>query len=144
MLVTNLTCPMYNQRKISGQSAKPFTWKWVSFSWNRGLGQQNTGNPIDLIHDTRHLCTRLRTDGIKVTSRACFLRGQASDKICQCKKSRSSLFILNNRKWITFYLKDDNGKLWVKVIIVTFLDAVATVDVLTASHNDVNVSKLEP
>ena len=85
--------------------------------WNRGLVQQNTGNLIDLIHDTRHLCTRLRTDGIKVTSRACFLRGQASDKICQCKKSRSSLFVLYNRKWRTFYLKDDNGKLWVKVII---------------------------
>ena len=41
-----------------------------------------------------------------------------------------------------FYLKDNNGKLWVKVIIVTFLDAVATVDVLTASYNDVNLSKL--
>ena len=24
---------------------------------------------IDLIHDTRHLCTRLRTDGIKAMSR---------------------------------------------------------------------------
>ena len=41
-----------------------------------------------------------------------------------------------------FYLKDNNGKLWVKVIIVTFLDAVATVDVVTASYNDVNLSKL--
>ena len=72
----------------------------------------------------------------------CFLKGQTADKICQCKKSPSSLFILNNRKWRTFYLKDDNGKLWVKVIIVTFLDAVTTVDVLTASYNDVNLSKL--
>ena len=33
--------------------------------------------------------------------------------------------------------KDDNGKLWVEVTIVTFLDAIATVDVLTpASKND--------
>ena len=47
------------------------------------------------------------------------------------------MFILANRKWRTFYLKDDNGKLWVETIIVTFLDVVATVDVLTASYNDV-------
>ena len=44
-----------------------------------------------------------------------FLRGQTSDKLCQCKKSRSSLFILNNRTWRTFYVEDDNGNLWVKI-----------------------------
>ena len=49
----------------------------------------------------------------------------------------SSLFILDNRKGTTFYLKDDDEKLWVEVIIVTFLDAVAIVDVLTASNNDI-------
>ena len=32
------------------------------------------------------------------------------------------------------YLQDDNSRLWVEVII--FLDAVATVDVLTAASND--------
>ena len=37
-----------------------------------------------------------------------------------------------------FFVKDDNGKLWVEVIIFTFLDAVATVDVLTARKGDVN------
>ena len=37
-----------------------------------------------------------------------------------------------------FSRKDDNGKLWVEVIIVTFLDAEATVNVLIA-NNDVNV-----
>ena len=37
-----------------------------------------------------------------------------------------------------FLYKDDNGKLWVEVIIFTFLDTVVTVDVLTASNNDVN------
>ena len=36
------------------------------------------------------------------------------------------------------YNKDDNGKLWVEVIIVTTLDAVVTVDVLPANNNDVN------
>ena len=70
------------------------------------------------------------------------LRGQTSDKFFQYNKSRSSLFILDNRKWTAFYI-NDNGKLWleallVEVIIFTFLDTVATVDVLTASNNDVN------
>ena len=32
-------------------------------------------------------------------------------------------------------------KLWVEVIIVTFLDAVATIDVLTASNNDVKLGE---
>ena len=34
------------------------------------------------------------------------------------------------------YLISDNGRLWVEVIIVYFLDAVATVEVLTAASND--------
>ena len=34
-----------------------------------------------------------------------------------------------------FSLKDDNGKLWVEVIIVTLLDAEATVNVLIANNN---------
>ena len=39
----------------------------------------------------------------------------------------------------TFHLKDDNGKLWVEAIIVTFLDAVITADILTSSNNDVKI-----
>ena len=39
----------------------------------------------------------------------------------------------------TFSLKNDEGKLLVEVIIFTFLDRVATVDVLTASNTDVKV-----
>ena len=35
------------------------------------------------------------------------LRGQTSDNLFQYKKSRSSLFILDNRKWTTFYIKDE-------------------------------------
>ena len=39
-----------------------------------------------------------------------------------------------------FCLKDDNySKLWVEVIIVTLLDAVATADVLKADNNDVEL-----
>ena len=79
----------------------------------------------------------LRTDGIKVLV-TWFLRGQTSDKFFQYKISQPSLFILDNRKWTTFYNKDDDGKLWVEAIIFTLLDAIATVDVLAASSNDVN------
>ena len=43
------------------------------------------------------------------------------------QESWLSLFILDNRKRRTPYLKDDTGKLLVEVIIVT-LGAVATVD----------------
>ena len=68
-----------------------------------------------------------------------FLRGQTSN--CQWKKSRLSLFILDNGKWRPFHLRDDNVKTWVEVIIVTFLYAVATVDVLMADSNDVNLAK---
>ena len=62
--------------------------------------------------------------------------GKQSMKSADKKKSRSSLFIVDNIKWRTFYFKDDYGKLWVEVIIVSFLDAVVTTDVLTASNND--------
>ena len=40
----------------------------------------------------------------------------------------------DRRKFIIFHLKDDNGKLWVEIIIVTSLDAVATVDVAGTEH----------
>ena len=43
-----------------------------------------------------------------------------------------------------FLSKDDNGKLWVELIIVTFLVAVVTVDVLSTSSNDLlNLSEFE-
>ena len=35
-------------------------------------------------------------------------------------------------------MKYDIGKLWVEVAIFTFLDAVATVEVITRSNNEVN------
>ena len=85
-----------------------------------------------------HLCTRLRTDGIKPMLRG-FSGGKQVINFSNTRnRGQSSLFILDNRKWITFYIKDDNGNLWVEVIIFTFLDAVAALDVLTTSSNDVN------
>ena len=91
---------------------------------------------IDLIHDPPSLHTL--KDWWENSNVTWFLRGQTNDKSCKCKKSPSSLFTLDNRKWRTFHNKDDNGKLWVAVIIVTTLDAVVTVDVLPANNNDVN------
>ena len=58
-------------------------------------------------------------------------------KKLQWKKSRLSLFILDNSKWRPFLLKDYKVKIWVEVIVVTFLNAVATVDVLMANSYDV-------
>ena len=40
-----------------------------------------------------------------------------------------------------FHLKDDNVKIQVEVIIVTLQYAVATVDVLMANSNGVNLAK---
>ena len=60
-------------------------------------------------------------------------------KVCQCKKSRSSFVYSRQQKIKNFSYKDDNGKLWVEVIIVSSLDSDDTVDVLTANDNDVNI-----
>ena len=40
-----------------------------------------------------------------------------------------------------FCLEDASGKLWVEVIIVTFLEAVESIDVLTACINDVKLGQ---
>ena len=50
-----------------------------------------------------------------------FLRRQTNNKICQCKKSRSSLFNLANRKWRTFYLKANYRWKW-SLLLFTFSD----------------------
>ena len=57
-----------------------------------------------------------------------FSRGkQVIKKGCQYKKSLSSLFgAVDIGKWRPYYLKDDKDKLWVEMIIVTCMDAVAT------------------
>ena len=44
----------------------------------------------------------------------------------QYKKSQTSLFTLEKRKWSFLYQKDDNGEFWLEVLIVTFLDVVET------------------
>ena len=69
-----------------------------------------------------------------------FSGGKQVKKNYQWKKSGFSLIILNNRKR-PFHLRDDNVKIWVEVIIVTFLYAVATVDVLRTNSNDDNLAK---
>ena len=58
---------------------------------------------------------------------------QVTNSSNQCKESQSSLFILDNRKWTTFYTKVMGGS-----DHCYFFNVVATADVLTASNNDVN------
>ena len=60
-------------------------------------------------------------------------------QVCQSKKSRSSFVYSRQQKIKNFSYMDDNGKLWVEVIIVSSLDSDDTVDVLTANDNDVNI-----
>ena len=59
---------------------------------------------------------RLRTDVRKATLRG-FSRRKQELKFANTSNLGSGLFILDNRKWTTFYRKDDNGKLLVEVII---------------------------
>ena len=59
---------------------------------------------IDLIHNTRHLYTRLRVDWIKAMSHGCSGKKQVI-KSCRYKKSRSDLFILGNRNEKLFIFK---------------------------------------
>ena len=64
---------------------------------------------------------RLRTDGIKAMPRR-----QTSEKFF----IQSSLLLVTTKNEQLFIdIKDDNGKLWVEVTIVTFLKSVATVRV---------------
>ena len=57
-----------------------------------GLGTNPGVNAIDLLQDTRHLCTRLRTDGIKAVSRG-FLGGKQVIKLANARnRGRVCLF----------------------------------------------------
>ena len=97
---------------------------------------------IDFIHDIRYLCPRLRTDAIKSLSRG------FSAKNCHWKKSRLSLCKQTTENGDLFMLKTIMSKygwkqkhmILVEVIIVTFLYAVATLDVLMANSNDANLA----
>ena len=68
-------------------------------------------------------------------------RGQTSDN----KQEIAVQFVYSKQQKMkkAFYFKNDKGKLLVEVIIFTFLDRVATVDVLTASNTDVKLSELK-
>ena len=52
---------------------------------------------VHFIHDTCHLCTPIRIDEINAMSRG-FTGGKQVKIICKCKRLRSSMFILDNRK----------------------------------------------
>ena len=67
------------------------------------------------------------------------LWGKQVKKIRKCKKWLSSLFILDDKKYRTFHVKDDYGKLWLEMHDATFLNAAATVDVLAANNDLISV-----
>ena len=62
-----------------------------------------------------HADSRNWDDGIKTMSRGFSGGKQVILKISQYKKSRPCLFIVDKRKWRTYYLEDANGKLLVKL-----------------------------
>ena len=49
-------------------------------------------------------------------------------------------FVYPRQQERPFHLKDDNVKIWVEVIIVTFQYAVATVNVPMSNNNDVSLA----
>ena len=63
--------------------------------------------PIDLIHNARHLCTRLRSDGIKAMSRG-FSRGK---QVINVPNTR-------NRSWVCLFLPTENEQLFVLKLIM--------------------------
>ena len=67
--------------------------------WQRTLGTKLHRRRIDLIHDIRHLYTRLKTDGLKAMSRG-FSGCRQADKICRYKKLRGDCLFqeTNNEK----------------------------------------------
>ena len=98
---------------------------------------------IDLIYDIRLLCWRLWTNGIKAMSRDFSGDKQVIKFVNARNRGRVCLFQTIENKELFMLKTIINGKLWLKAIIVTFLDAVATVDVLRPSNNVANLSKLE-
>ena len=71
---------------------------------------------IDVIHDSRHLCTRLRSYGTKTKSRGFSGKGEGGGGLGGGGKQGNESASTRNRG----RLKDSNGKLWAEVIIVTF------------------------
>ena len=79
----------------------------------------------------------LRTDGIEVMSRD-FSGGKHVINFSNTRNRGRVCFFSSTENEQLFTLKTTVGKLWVEVIIYTFLDTVATVDVLAASSNDID------
>ena len=50
-------------------------------------------NSIDLIHDTRHLCKRLKTDGLKAMSRSFSGGGGGGGKTKKKKKQKQDILV---------------------------------------------------
>ena len=111
-----------------------------NFTFCSSLKYDNVGILIKCFFESAILINECQSAIIFNSNVTWFRRGQASDESWQCKKSRSSLFILENRKGKTAYLKDDNSKFWVKVFIIAFFSpgwSSDRIDVLAASNTNV-------
>ena len=72
----------------------------------------------------------------------CFSGGKQALKFVNSRNcGRVCLFEATENEELFVLKTIMSRKLWVEVIIVTFLDAVATIDVLTASNNDVKLGE---
>ena len=60
-----LICRGISVKHSKSAISKLYDNRSIRFSWNPVIVMPITGQGIDLIHDTRHLCTRFRIDGIK-------------------------------------------------------------------------------
>jgi len=89
-----------------------------------------------IIHDARHLRTRLRTDGIKAMSRVS-LGGKQVINFSNTR-NRSRVFLWQQKMNNFFLFKTIMANYGWKWSLLLFFNAVVTVDVLTASNNDVN------
>ena len=93
---------------------------------------------IELIYHTCHLCTSLRTYGIKAMS--CGFSGGKQVINAASTKNTVEFVYSRQQKIYNFYLKDNNGKLWVVSSDYSFFSGcsyLVTIDpVLTESNND--------
>ena len=98
---------------------------------------------IDRVHDARHLSTRLRTDGIKAMSRGFSGGKQVINSYNTRNCSRVCLFLTTENEQLSI-LKTIMANYGWKWSLLLFFNAEATVDVLTASNNDVHFVEIQP
>ena len=91
---------------------------------------------IDLIHDSRHLCTPFSRDWWDKCSVTWVFRKQTKNKICQFEKSRPDFVYSLKTKWR--FIVHSQCTVWVSTKLTSFLLAVWTSTVAAASKKSKN------